>query len=58
MKQNPIFITEVQRQSLEEAYIIIEATKKSITPEYEEYSSLKTCLYYLKMAIEDEKTYY
>ncbi len=58
LEDNPIFITEAQKDSLREAYSLIESIKANITWDYEEYSAINTSLEYLKNAINFKQKFF
>lgn len=54
----PVFISNLQRKQLHEAYKSIENILKQISIDHEEYTSINTSLYYLKNAIKAEEKFY
>lgn len=58
MDDKPIFISKSQRECLLKAYDLIEQIKLNVSNDCEEYSAIKTTLYYLKNAIKYKEKYY
>jgi len=58
LEDNLIFITEAQRETLKDAYLLIESIKSQIDWDCEEYSAIDTSLQDLKNAIYYKKKFF
>jgi hypothetical protein len=58
MDNEKIFINDTEREKLQIALDLVNNVLSGITDEYEDYSAIKTTVWYLTRAIKCNKEYY